>query len=237
LDQPFKVYIIRFNNDGTVDTSFNIGIGFDALVRTIAIQSDNKILVGGDFELYNGSTYRRIVRLNSDGTVDSTFNSVPGFVGASVYSIVVNTDGKLYVGGDFTFYNSDDANNIARLTSAGFYDPLFPTGGVNGFNAPVYNISLQTDGSLMVGGAFTSFSGTTANGIAHILSDGTIDTTNFIIGSGFNNSVYFIKLLDTSNLLVCGAFTQYNGSTATAASYETGACPLYKLWGCVDDLK
>jgi uncharacterized delta-60 repeat protein len=207
-------YIIRFNNDGTVDSSFNIGIGFDATVRTIVVQSDDKILVGGDFELFNGNTYRRIIRLNSDGTVDSSFNSSPGFSGSSVYAITLTSDGKIYVGGDFSFYNGDGANNMLRLTSAGFYDPFFPTGGTNGFDSPVYSISLQNDSSLIVGGAFLSYSGTSAGYIAHILSDASIDTVNFNVGTGTNNSVFFVKLLSNSNLLITGAFTQYNGTTA-----------------------
>ena len=208
-------YIIRFNNDGSVDSSFSIGTGFDASVRAIAIQSDDKILVGGDFGFFNGSTYRNIIRLNSDGTVDSTFNSVPGFDG-SVYSIVVRSDNKIYVGGSFSFYNSQASPSIIRLTSAGFTDTLFNIG--LGFNGPVYSISIQSDDSLIVGGAFNGYNGAfTQNNIIHLLDDGTYESSNFVSGTGFNNSVYFIKLLSNSNLLIVGAFTNYNG---TSVSYS-----------------
>ena len=205
-------YIIRFNTNGTVDTSFNIGTGFDGIVRTVVVQSDDKILVGGDFSFFNGSFYKRLVRLNSDGSLDTSFNSTPGFDGNSVYAIAISSDNKIYVGGDFDFYNSSVATNyIARLTTAGFYDSTFAIG--TGFDLPVYTISIQSDNSIMVGGEFTVYNGTGVNKIVHILSDGTIDTTDFISGIAFNNSVYFIKLLSNSNLLVLGAFTQYNGTT------------------------
>ena len=62
--------LVRLNSNGSIDTSFNIGTGFDNTVWTIDIQPDGKILVGGDFSTYNGTSRNRIVRLNSNGSID-----------------------------------------------------------------------------------------------------------------------------------------------------------------------
>jgi len=96
--------IVRLNSDGTLDSSFNIGTGFNSLVLSITIQSDGKILCGGPFTSYNGTTRNRIVRLNSDGTLDSSFNIGTGF-NAQVFSIAIQSDGKILCGGSFTSYN------------------------------------------------------------------------------------------------------------------------------------
>ncbi len=62
--------IIRLNSDGSIDTSFNIGTGFNGYVRTIILQPDGKILVSGAFNSYNGTTSNRIICLNSDGSIE-----------------------------------------------------------------------------------------------------------------------------------------------------------------------
>jgi hypothetical protein len=81
--------IARLNADGSIDPSFNPGA--DADVLAVAIQSDGKILVGGDFTNLGGGTgtipRRRIGRLNADGSVDAGFDpgaADVGFRGASV---------------------------------------------------------------------------------------------------------------------------------------------------------
>ena len=85
---------------GTVNNSFVYGIGFDSTVFAIAIQSDNKILVGGSFTNYNGTGANFIVRLNSDGSIDTSFIYGTGFDN-SVDSIAIQSDGKIIVGGFF----------------------------------------------------------------------------------------------------------------------------------------
>jgi uncharacterized delta-60 repeat protein len=67
--------LCRINPNGSLDTSFNIGTGFNARVLTVVIQPDDKILVSGNFNTYSGFTSQGIIRLNADGTIDSTFTS------------------------------------------------------------------------------------------------------------------------------------------------------------------
>ena len=109
--------------------SFNIGTGFNNTVRVINIQPDGKILVGGGFSTYNGTTRNRIIRLNSNGSIDTSFNIGTGFNG-NVFTIDIQPDGKILVGGDFTTYNGTTSNRIIRLNpngSIGEYIPIVIT--------------------------------------------------------------------------------------------------------------
>ena len=112
----------------------------------MAIQSDGKILVGGTFFTYNGVSANRVIRLNSDGSVDNTFVTGTGF-NNYVLSIVIQSDGKILVGGGFTAYNGVSANRIIRLNSDGSIDNTFVTG--TGFDNYVYSIAIQSDGKIL----------------------------------------------------------------------------------------
>ena len=106
--------IARLNTDGSYDSTFNIGTGFDSAVQSVAIQQDGKIVVGGWFTTYQGTVRNRIARLNADGSYDSTFNIGTGFNDA-VFSVAIQQDGKIVVGGGFTTYQGTTRNRIAPL--------------------------------------------------------------------------------------------------------------------------
>ncbi len=192
------------------NNSFVIGSGFDNYVNIFALQSDGKILVGGKFTSYSGITSNRIIRLNSDGSIDNSFITDTGF-DHYVYSLTIQPDGKILVGGDFTSYSGVTANYIIRLNSDGSIDNTFVTG--TGFNQPVITITLQPNGKILVGGAFTSYSGITSNRIIRLNSDGSIDNT-FVTGTGFDFYVYSLTIQSDSKILVGGYFTSYSGVTA-----------------------
>ena len=202
--------IIRLNSDSSVDITFNIGDSFDSSVISIQIQSDNKILVGGQFESYNGTTSNYIIRLNSDGSIDESFNIGDGF-NDYVFSIQIQSDGKILVGGQFDSYNGTTSNYIIRLNSDGSIDESFNIG--DGFNDFVRVIKIQNDGKILVGGWFNEYNGTTSNRIIRLNSDGSIDNT-FNIGNGFNNNVRVIQTQSDGKLLVGGAFSSYNGTSS-----------------------
>jgi uncharacterized delta-60 repeat protein len=155
--------LVRLNSDGTIDSAFNNGstIGFNSTVYGLALQPDGRILVGGDFAQYDGVNVNgRLVRLNSDGTLDSTFTS-GGSAGFNlpVYSLALQPDGKVLVGGEFTQYDGVNVNGrLVRLNSDGTTDLSF--GGGNGFGnlgAFVATIVIQPDGKVLVGGGFTTY--------------------------------------------------------------------------------
>jgi len=207
--------IIRLNTDGSVDSGFTVGTGFNNDVFSITVQSDDKILCGGVFTSYDGVSANRIIRLNSDGSVDTSFNIGTGF-NSAVNTIKIQSDGKIVIGGSFTEYDGTTSNRIIRLNTDGSVDSGFTVG--TGFNGLVRSIQIQSDDKIVVGGTFTAYNGTTRNNIARLNIDGSFDT-NFNIGTGFNGRITAIgiqpddKILAGTSDIGGGAATSYNGNT------------------------
>ena len=84
---------------------FNIGGGTDGEVDGIAVQTDGKIVIGGDFTMVNGTSRDHIARLNADGTVDPSLNTFLGAGGEFIGSIVVQPNGKIIIAGTFANVN------------------------------------------------------------------------------------------------------------------------------------
>lgn len=157
--------IARLNSDGSLDLSFDPGLGAGDSVRALAIQSDGRVLVGGSFTNFNGTPINRIARLNNSGSLDSTF--VPG-QGANdtVSAILVQGDTRIVLGGQFTRCNGVTRNHLTRLNSDGSVDPTINFGtGPNNFVAAVVG---QSDGKIIIGGGFTEYDGQARQRIARI---------------------------------------------------------------------
>jgi uncharacterized delta-60 repeat protein len=221
-------YFIRLNSDGTLDTAFCVnaadGSKFNTSIDSIAIQSDGKILVGGLFTNYAGTTGRnRLIRLNSDGTLDTAFctNAVDGTkFNNIIYSLVVQSDGKILVGGNFANYaGTTTRNNLIRLNSDGTLDTAFCANASDGtkFNATVSSIAIQTDGKILIGGFFNNYAGTAGRDrLVRLNSDGTVDSTFCFFATDsakFNNTVTAIAVQADGRILVGGFFTNYAGTT------------------------
>jgi uncharacterized delta-60 repeat protein len=180
----------------------------------VAIQPDGKILVGGNFTSYNGTARNRIVRLNTDGSLDTTFGIGTGF-NASVWSIVVQPDNKILVGGQFTSYSGSSRSGQVRLNSNGSVDSTFANAFLGGTSNTAYQIALQSDNKVIIGGAFTSVSGQSCGGIVRLTTGGTIDNTFQL--SGFNassTSGVFGLAVDPSGKIICGGqFSTYSGAS------------------------
>jgi uncharacterized delta-60 repeat protein len=200
--------IIRLNNNGSIDSSFNPGTGADNHINTISIQTDGKIIIGGIFNTYNSVTKSGIARLNSNGSLDLTFNSGTGVYG--IISTAIQTDGKIIMGGDFTSYNGTTSNRIARINPDGSIDTTFNSGA--GSNNIINSIKIQLDGKIIIGGLFKFYNNTSKNHITRINIDGSLDTT-FNYGSGANNEIWSTKVQQDGKILVGGSFTSYNGKT------------------------
>ncbi|TVR36527.1 MAG: T9SS C-terminal target domain-containing protein [Cryomorphaceae bacterium] len=107
-------HIARLLPDGSLDTTFNAGTGFSSDVYSLALQSDGKIIAGGDFTSVNGINANRIARLLPDGSVDESFNTGSG-ASARVRQVALQPDGKIVVAGDFTTFNGETHNRYVRL--------------------------------------------------------------------------------------------------------------------------
>ena len=181
--------IIRLNPDGSKDTNFNnpnlsVGTNQNATIHTIALQSDNKILVGGDFTTLSGGRQNSLVRLNTNGLKDNYFSIGAGFNG-TVFATIVQSDGKILVGGLYNTHNGKTSKYLERLNVDGSKDTSFLIGAGFEENNSIRAIKLQPDGKILVGGSFRSFNGNTQNGLIRLNTDGTKDNL-FNIGIGFS---------------------------------------------------
>jgi len=125
-------FLARLNNNGTLDTTFNMGSGFNYFPSAAIVTSDNKYVIGGRFFVVNDEYHYRLIRLNTDGTVDTTFNTGTGFsyfdpgtvlnvpdsVGNVVDNILDTGQEYIFIGG-FTSYNGVLARKIAKVNYDG----------------------------------------------------------------------------------------------------------------------
>lgn len=223
--------VLRVNADGSLDPSFNSGgTGFDNGVRTLAMQADGCILVGGGFVSYNGNVAAPdyLLRLHADGSLDTRFNNGGVTTNSNVYALAVQPDGEIVVGGNFTGYNGSLAapDYILRLAADGSLDTRFNSGGTGiggdgtSNNTYVDVLAVQADGRILLGGVFTSYNGNIAipNYLLRLNADGSLDTSFNTGGIGPNEGVFTLAVQPDGKILVGGYFTGYNGSL-TAPDY------------------
>jgi uncharacterized delta-60 repeat protein len=229
LNGNVRNYLVRLNSDGIEDDTFYTNLtstgdttGFDSYPNTLSVQSDGKILVGGNFNYLNGIRRNNLVRLNSDGTEDTTFYSnltssgnATGF-NVPVNTIAIQSDGKILVGGSFTTLNGNTRNYLVRLNSDGtedtsFYTNLTSTGDNSGFNDYVNTIAIQSDGKILVGGGFSTLNGDVIyQYLCRLESNGTPDSS-YVIQP--NNPIVCMALEPSDLLVIGGTFSRvFNGA-------------------------
>ena len=202
----------RLNPDGSVDNTFSCSLndGYYG-VLALALQSDGRIWAGGNF--CNGWCY--LDRLNANGSIDATFSPVVG--GGMIDAILIQPDGRIIVGGEFTWLNTT-RNHLARLNPDGTLDGTFDPGA----NGKVYSLALQADGKILVGGSFTTLAGQARMNLGRLNSDGSIDTTFF---PSANSNVQAIALQPDGAVLVGGLFSNVSGQSRNGLARLTPTDP------------
>jgi uncharacterized delta-60 repeat protein len=200
--------------DGLPTTGAYGHTGANAIIKTMidvpdgdTIADNNSILIGGNFTRYNNDDYNRVVKIKPSGEVDTSFKTFSGFNGY-VNALDIDTAGNIYAGGSFTTYRSMLNKGIARIKANGSIDFSFAVAGFS--QTTVMDLKLLPDGKIIVGGNFILYGSTPCARIAKLLSNGNIDPS-FNSGTGFDDYVLTIKILDNNTMLIGGAFTSYNG--------------------------
>ncbi len=203
-----RTMLTRLNSDGTPDLSFQAGAtllgGFGDLVDDIKILDNGKILVGGSFWIVNGlSDYENIIRLNPDGTLDTTFVPAPLVGGSNVTSILPMPDGKIMIG----LERAGQTQPFLRLNADGSLDSTFMAPVLSrGSETSVFDIALDPQGNFIIGGdRFFEFP-QTAN-LLRIFPDGSIDEGfRANVSSGFvdEDEVFSIGIQSNGDILVSG---------------------------------
>lgn len=213
---PVRNRVARLNADGSLDTTFcPTGAGPNDLVWALALQPDGKMVIGGRFTQVAGTGRIRLARLNTDGSLDTTFDPGAGANG-EISAIALQPDGKILIGGNFTTINNTARIRLARLNPNGSLDTTFSSISAAGANDWVSTFAIQADGKILVGGTFTLINGVTRRRIARLNTDGSLDTS-FDLGAdasaGANNVVKGIALQADGKVVMVGDFTQINGTT------------------------
>jgi uncharacterized delta-60 repeat protein len=164
IDASFA--LLRYNADGSLDTSFGTGgtatmaPGNQAEARDLVVQSDGKLVAAG-----KASGDFAVARFNTDGAADLTFGTggstrtAVGGDSSEAYALVLQPDGKLVAGGHAYFSDSNDHPiqlAMARYLSNGAPDPTFGTAGKVvsplDFYARAADLALQPDGKVVAVG-------------------------------------------------------------------------------------
>ncbi len=223
--QTFKFY--RFNSSNQLDTTFGTGGyttidlgGGVAVLHDMKIQPDGKIIAVGYWE-DTGSANRKdfiIVRLNADGTLDTTFNGTGKLTIAFgnnedvANAVAIQNDGKILVVGH-TFTGSYKDVAVSRINANGTLDTTFGTGGkvttdLAGNNDSATCIAINADGKFAVG-SFTYGAGSSSIfadfGIVKYNSNGSLDT------SFSSDGKQVVVISSSSNDKPCAITFQSNG--------------------------
>jgi uncharacterized delta-60 repeat protein len=210
--------IARLNTDGSLDTSFNVGSGCtniiaggidgnnDPFVFWVAIQPDGKILLTGNFRNYNGESSTGIVRLNTDGTRDTTFNVDSGLDswGRSIY---LQPNGQILVSGWMTSYRNAEFNRMVRINPDGSPDTTFHP--FFGDSTAIYTASLLPDGKYIAAGHTKNAQNLFKREIARLNPDGTQDDS--FTGTA-NEKVESLFVQEDGRIVAVGDFTTANGA-------------------------
>lgn len=217
-------------NAGTLDNSFNgngkfsLDFGFQDNINDVTLQADQKIICTGVELTPSFAAILKVIRLNADGTLDSTFatNGVYSqLIGVESYGneSFVRTDGKIIVAG-ITY----DANYLAdwlllRLNSNGTLDSTFGTNGITVADFSSSDdlgqaLALQTDNKIIVSGTIKdTVSYFNLPAIARFTEDGIIDSS-----FGTNGFTTFAATYIDNE--VTSVAVQSNGKIVAAGHYE-----------------
>lgn len=203
-----RASVVVVGPDLAVDPTFNAGSAYSGNVNIVIPQSDGRLVVGGTFSSINGVARPRLARLNSDGTVDSTFN--PGATSnGTVSSVSLAPGGKLVVGGWFTPGNTTTSTGtVVRLNSDGSSDSSFAASSLNN---NVNAVQVGGDGRVMVGGNFTLSGSTTRRGLARVNSDGSLDF-GFAPTLWSGGTIAAFALLPDGKMLLARSFQYLRGA-------------------------
>lgn len=188
--------IVRINANGTIDSSFATGTGFNGTINSIATQSNGNILVGGNFDTYNGTTSPDFILLNTSGSIISS-SGFPATAGAGVTSIRVFNDNSFLLGGAF----SGSSIYLRRYKADATVDSTFTKrdgtndGATNGIRA----LAIQSNNRILAVGT---------QGVRRYTESGSHDPSFCIISA----SAFGILEQFDGKILVAGNFTNYSGS-------------------------
>ena len=183
-------HIARLLPSGSLDTSFNPGFAADGNVMALAVQPDNSIILGGSFHSFNLLSRNSIARLTPSGALDASFALGSGFDDV-VYSLVLQPDGNILAGGQFTMFNG-----VRRVAMARLLGGVGAQAGEGGW----------LDTSFM-DTAYNQFAGL----INHYYNTNAYNVLDFPSSYNYRNQVLAMGLQTDGNMVIGGSFWRVGG--------------------------
>jgi len=197
---------------GSLDITFNPGSGPNSPINCMALETNGQIVIGGYFTSFNGFQSSYVARLDSDGSVDTSFYTGAG-PGGQLTSVLAQSNGEVLIAGSFNSINGLNWKQPALLRIDGSLDTSFDTSGSDGrgVGVGITTMALQADGKILIGGGNLFVSNTMYSGIVRLDTNAALDLT-FQPGSGASNGdVFTIGFQSTGQIIVGGSFTGFNG--------------------------
>ncbi len=211
-------YLARFSPDGAkVDTAQLGDIGVTGGgVLALAVDSQDRILLGGYFTLSGATPRLNLARLTAAGGFDASFNPNPGPDNA-VSAVAVAADDSILFGGYFSSYYKRKAVGLERIVSPGLgrlaadgtFDEAFAANLGTGLAQVPYDLAAEPAGTWLIGGPITSFNNESSGPLLRLRADGTRATQAL---AQPNNTVAAIRPLPDGTVVLGGYFTRINGS-------------------------
>jgi uncharacterized delta-60 repeat protein len=196
IGQSNNFALVRYNGDGSIDTSF----GVDGIVLTdfghganrpdqanaVVVQPDGKIVAAGESRNAGDIAVFGLARYNTDGSLDTSFGidglvqtEFAGFT-AAAYALALQPDGKIVAAGTMMDGMGNGLFALARYNTDGSPDADFGVGGevttaFTGDASAAYALALQPDGKIVVAGT-NDWTGTGNFALARYDTDGSLDT-------------------------------------------------------------
>jgi hypothetical protein len=230
-------YVARFNTQtntwSALGTGSSNGVSGDVFALAVV---GNEVVVGGDFIFAGGVSANRVARFNTQTNTWSSLGtgSSNGVNGGGVEALAV-VGNEVYVGGNFTSAGGVSANRVARFNTQTNTWSTLGTGSSNGVNGPFVFALAVVGSEVVVGGAFTSAGGVSANGVARFNTQTNTWSTlgtgsqNGVSGGGVaalavvGNEVYVGGLFGSAGGVSANNVARFNTQTNTWSSLGTGS--------------
>jgi len=195
-----------------------------ATINVIQPLANGQILVGGSFSHFNRVARKLLVRLNADGTVDTSFHQGTGFEGNDVYCLAIGPEGKIYAGGKFSKCSGSSRNvGLVRLNPDGSLDGSFVDSTIS-FGATITGLSLQPDGKVLGDAAYASATLQATRQVYRFNANGGLDSS-FTQGAGTPAVAAGLRhgLMANGQVLLAGGNGTYNGAQVNSGLFRLNA--------------
>ena len=206
-----RPYIARLNSNGSRDGTFAPTQDPNGPVWALAIQTNNQVIIVGDFTMIGEVPRAHIARYNPDGSLDLGFDPSSNAPDDTVWGLAIQPDGKVVIGGQFANLGGQSLGGLARLNADGSADASFNANLGFGVDGTVHAVAMQGGTQIVIGGEFQNVGIAQRTRIARLNSDGTVDNT-FNSGTGADDTVYNISAQPDGSMYVAGLFTTFNGT-------------------------